>query len=396
MKQIEFLYAPKEPAAASPTPTESTSTPTSAETPQTTPAVASASDSTATTPTSQPSAVSGSGTTPSAASASGSAPTASWLDSFRSEGFQAADEATARTQLIQSYRDAERLRPLAPALSAYQQHQEEFHSWLSDRQKQKAQPSQEDWTAKLGWSPPAGDYQELRRQVTVNDKGEIIGVQGAPPDAVVKFQAAQAYRTAQLEKFIDNPFKFMEGAIDFRARQIAEQYSNQGVGQYREQQEAQVFVEKHRGWLFEQTQDGQVKTNQTLDPATGRYTNERQLSKWGQMFVQSLSEAASKGLSPEMQQTYALQNVQNAYLTTPEYIKWAHAQLAQQTGQVAPVVEPANARTQANDSFTKRANPAAAPTAASGGNAVPSPRKVDRNNLEQVMLERFREAGVTV
>lgn len=321
------------------------------------------------------------------------AATPSWLDSFRKEGFNATDENAAREQLLQAHRDAERLRPLAPHLSAYQQHATEFQQFLAEKQKKTAQPAEADWTQKLGWNPPPYDA-NLRHQVTTDAQGNLIAVPGAPPDVVPRYQAAQAFRQEQVEKFLTNPFKYMEPAIRHIAGEIAASQAQQGVGQYREQQEAQTFVQQHSNWLFEQN-EGKVKTQAVINPQTGRYESQQVLSKWGQHFLGSLNEAAKAGLTPEMQQKFALQSVQNAYMASNEYQDY----IVDQRKTVAPAAAAAPAvtpREAANATFTQRANPAQQPSpSANGGNAVPAPQTVNRNNLADVMRRRFEEAGVT-
>ncbi len=387
----DFLQAPTEPAAAAtPTPAPAaTEAPTPSPSPSA-PSVATATPAVASqAPSDSAPSNAGASTTPAAASRPADAP-ASWLDSFRKEGFQAADEATAQAQLLQSYRDAERLRPLAPHLSAYQQHATEFQQWLAEKNKRPpAAAESEDWTAKLGWNPPTWDpaWQHL---VTKDDKGNLVGVPGAPHDIVVKYQAAQEFRSQQIEKFLQNPYKFMEPAIKHLAQQEASRYSTEGVGQYREQQEANKFIDEHKEWLFDQ-QNGAVKTRQVLNTQTGKYQTEKVLSRYGDLFVQNLNTAAKHGLPPDLQQSYALQAVQNAYMASPEYVKWIQSKQA----PASPAAPVTSARQQANAAFTQRANPAT-PPAPVGGNATPAPQKVNRENLEQIMLSRFRDAGVTV
>ena len=378
----DFLYAPTEPAAATPAPA-TTPEPAAAATP-TEPVVASTPSATTATP------VPDAGTTPAAASTPAAAPQASWLDSFRSEGFQATDETTARQQLLQAYRDAERLRPLAPALTTYQQHAPEFTKWLADKQRQAAPPAVEDWTKKLGWNPPPYDP-AWQHQIIKDDKGNLTPAPGAPADVVMKYQAAQQFRQEQIEKFLQNPFEFMAPAIKHVATQIATQHAEQNVNQYREQQEVQQFITQHSDWLFDKGDKGEVKTRQVLNPSTGRYENEKVLSKYGRTFVQSLQQAAQSGLSPEMQQDYALKTVQNEYMASDDYMQW----VAKQMAPAAPAAPAASPRQAANAAFTQRANPAAPPASTARGNAVTAPRQVNRENLAEIMLQRIQEAGAS-
>lgn len=324
----------------------------------------------------------------------------SWLDSMRTDGFQTqeTDEAKVRRQLIQAHQDAERLRPLAPHVSAYQQHATQFHAWLAEQNKKPAAPAAEaDWTAEFythpEWNP------NWKHQVTTDAQGNLVAVPGAPADIVHRYQSAQAFRQEQVEKFLTNPFKFMEPAIRKIAGEISSKQSDQGVSQYKQQQEAKQFVSQHSNWLFERGQDGGIKTSSVINPQTGRYESQQVLSQYGQQFVQHLQEAERHGLPPALQQDYALKAVQNAYMASPEYTAYLIAQQSQQAapaaGAATPAAVPQTARQQANGQFLAKANPAIQP-APVGGNAVPTTPKVTRENLEQVMLSRLREAGATV
>ena len=381
-----FLFAPNEPAgAAAPAATAASSETPAAASASATPSAASMS--TTQTPaqsSSTPAAGAGTTVTPPAA------PAASWLDSFRSEGFQAADEATARTQLLQSHRDAERLRPLAPALSAYQQHAAEFHKWLGDRQKAQAAPAAPDaWTKKLGWNHPEWNP-AWKHQVHTDEKGNIVANDGAPADVALKYQAATQYRQEFIEKLLTDPGETLKPYIQHIAQEQAQQYAQQNVGQYREQQEASQFIEKHQSWLFDQA-NGAVKTVSQFNPQTGRYDEQKVLSNYGKAFVQHLQAGAQQGLSPQMQEQYALQAVQNQYMASPEYGDYLVAQRATAKPGTGAAADP---RTAANAAFTAAQNPARQPAATTPGNTTPAPVKVNRENMEQVMLQRFREAGV--
>lgn len=384
MKNLpEFLFAPTEPAAASVTtgaPDASTASAPAASATTQTPAASS-------TPSPTPTGDTGTSTAGTATTAAAPAAAPSWLDGFRKDGFTTTetDEAKVRQQLLQSHRDAERLRPLAPALTAYQQHAQQFHQWLGEQQKAAAKPANEDWTSKF-WNPPASDFDALRRQVTTDAQGNVVAAPGAAPDAVVKFQAAQAFRQAEVEKLLSNPFKYMEPAIRHIAEEIASKQAQQGVGQYREQQEAQTFIQQHSDWLFDKDDKGSVKTQSVFNPATGRHDSQQVLSQWGQRFVGHLNEAAQGGMPPAMQEKYALQAIQNEYMSSPAYAASVIAK-----AQPPAVGTP---REQGNAKFLATANPAAAP-AATGGNAVTTPTKVNRNNLAEVMLKRFQDAGVS-
>lgn len=389
--------APTEPAAATPTPAAQ-ETPATQASPSAAPASGSGAQAATTTPPAAASTEGVAATTPAAASATASATPSgpSWLEPFRAAGLSEADEGRARDALIQSYRDAERLRPLAPAVSAYQQHAQQFHQWLNEQsQKPQVPQTQADWTETAGWKPPAGDFEALRRQVTTDAAGNVVPVPGAAPDVVARYQAANAYRQEFIEKFLTNPGKAIEPYVKHVAEQIASKYAEQNVGQYREKQEAQQFIEKHSDWLFERSQDGKPRTEKVLNPQTGQYETNKVLGQYGKLFVQHLQAGAQRGLSTDLQQEYALMAVQNAYMSSPEYGTWLSQSQTPAAPAAAAAADAGTPRQQANDKFTQRANPAAPPAPTGGGNATPAPQKVTRENLAQVMLQRLQDAGVS-
>lgn len=392
----QFLFNPSEPTggaaatAGATGGTSATSDPPATQSASTTPA---ASTSPSGTSAATGVAGQGSGSAPAAAST-----TPSWLDGFKQAGFQTneTDETKVRAQLLQSHQDAERLRPLAPYLSAYQQHAAEFQKYLQDQaQSQKLQSQQqgEDWTAQLGWNPPPYDP-NWQYQIKRNDDGSLSVVNGADPAIVAKYQAYQQFRQGEVEKLLQNPHQYLEKTIRHLASQEAQRYANQGVGQYKEQQEANTFIEKNANWLFEQ-ENGAAKINRVLNTQTGQYEERKALTQWGQLFVNKVNELGQAGLPPKLQEQYALQAVQNAYMVSPEYRALLAAQGTQPAAQSGTQQQPQTPLQQANGQFIKKANPAAppAPNPNGGGNNKPSTPKVTRHNMQSVMFQRLQEAN---
>lgn len=376
-----ILFSPGEPAGAPAAP----STPASAE-----PAAA---------PSSQtPSAPSGTPQVSPAPAAEGAAGTSSpaapsspsWLDGLRKAGWSGTetDEQKIIQQLVQADRDAAQLRPIAPYATQYMQHAEAFQRWRQEQQRQQT-PPQQDWTAQLGWNPPPWDP-NWRHQVTQDAQGNLVAVPGASPDVVPKYRAYQEFRTQQIDKFLENPHKYIAPTVQMIATQIAQQYSQQNVGQYRETVGAQQFVAQNSPWLYEQDGQGGIKQTQVINPQTGRYEFTKVLSPHGMMFRDKVMEYAQMGLPVEQQSALALRDVQLAYAVSQLNVQQQQAN-GQQQAQPANG-QPATPRQAANAAFLQANNPAGRRP---GGNANPAPTPVTRQNFEQVLLQRMKDAGVS-
>ena len=400
-----FRYAADEPvggsspAAAPATPAASAPAPSTTSTPS--PAAPAAGQT-----TTVPAASSSSGSAATPASSGGapatSAPQASWLDGFRAAGYQTqeTDESRVRAQLIQDARDAQQLRGLAPLATEYQQHQQEFQEYLKQTWQKKQDAAPEDWTKQLGWNPPEYDPTWVT-QLKRNEDGSIVALPGAPADLPMKYQRYQQWRQAEVDKFIGNPFKYMEPAIKHLAGQIAAEQAQSNVGSYKDQVEAQGFIQQHSDWLFENDSvTGGARQQSRFNAQTGKYDTQKVLSGNGKLFVERMQDYQRQGLSPQQQQQFAFNDVRIAYMSSPEYQNYLLSQrtapAAEPVGGAAPAVPAPTARQQANASFTQKTNPATPPAPSAGGNAVPAPQKVTRDNMADILLKRMREQGVTI
>lgn len=339
------------------------------------------------TPPSQPAAPS---STPAPASpptepAAASTPSApSWLSAFKERGIAFDDEKKAIEALAQAHRDAETLRPLSPYVSAYQQHQADFHKWLQEREAPPA-PKQEDWTAELGWKPPEWNpaWQTMIRD---DGNGNIVPAPGAPPDVVAKYNAYRAFRAEQADRLLQNPYEYMQPAIKHWAEKIAQDIVQRELSQYRNQQDADRFVAEASPWLYV-NENGQPKVEKVFNPQTGRYEARKVLSPWGELFGDKVAQRQrwyqEKGIpidQEEMKQ-WAMTQVQIAYLMS---------QAQQPSAPAAPAEPPKTPREQANDDFLQRNNPAARKP---GSNSVPAKQKVTESNLEEQLATALKASG---
>jgi hypothetical protein len=214
----------------------------------------------------------------------------------------------------------------------------------------------------------------------------------------MKYQRYQQWRQGEVDKLMADPFKYMEPAIRKIAGEIASKQAEQNVGTYKEQVEAQSFIQKNSDWLFERDGQGGYKSQQRFNAQTGRYDTDKVLSPHGKMFVERLQEYSRQGLSPEQQNRFAFNDVRLAYMESGEYTSYllSKQQTGQQGGAAAGGATPETARQQANAAFIQKSNPATPPAPSAGGNATPAPLKVTRENMHTVLLQRMKEQGVTV
>jgi hypothetical protein len=317
----------------------------------------------------------------------------SWRDHFKGAGINLPeDDAQASQLLLQQVRDAQTLRQYAPYLHDFQQNYSDYANWKRQQQGQQAQPqSQEGPWFKQYWNPPEWNP-AWEKMVTRDEQGHISPIPGqlVPPDVPGKVAQYLAWRQEQTSKFAENPFQFMEPAIRSIAAEMAQQQVQQHLSQYQEVQSSHQFVAQNAPWLYEQDQAGQIKHQPVFDPASGRYVQQRVLSPWGQKFrdyiVQESEWQRRHGINDtEAQTRRAMEKVQFEYLLAAQQTGAAPQQ--QQPQQAAPQQTP---RQQANQSFLGRQT---VQPVQRGPSSPASTPVTTRHELEQTLLQRFKEAG---
>lgn len=177
----------------------------------------------------------------------------------------------------------------------------EFQKWQAEQAKAKepAAPKQE-WWEELGWKPPVEFDPSWRNQLQVGADGQVQG----PPGLVAKYQEWQAWRDRQLGQLADNPYKFMQPAIERLAKEQAEAIVQSKLKELEDRTWASGYLDK-TGWLYQFDDKGQ----KMLD-ATGRALP----SPLGQKFFQYAEDAARQGVRDvRLQQKYAENQVYRDY-----------------------------------------------------------------------------------
>ncbi|MCI0463065.1 MAG: hypothetical protein L0Z62_39460 [Gemmataceae bacterium] len=188
----------------------------------------------------------------------------------------------------------------------------EFQSYVAQQraaQQQQSQSGQKPWWSQW-WSPP--DYDpSWESMVTRDAQGNLVAAPGAPPDVLPRWHAYQHYRRQQLEKLLSNPFTYFEEPIRHLAQQVAEQAVQRTLGSYQDQSFARDFIGQNAQWLYQRDQQGNVVTQPTFDPQSGRTVAEPVLSPAGQAFRNYVLEASQMGIGDvRAQQRYALRLLQ--------------------------------------------------------------------------------------
>lgn len=274
-----------------------------------------------------------------------------------------------------------RAQQYEPVLRQLQENSAEWQEFL--RQKQAAaqarQGQNEPWYAKFGFKPP--DWNPAwERQITQDANGNLSVAPGADPSLLQKYREYRAFRQNLAEKFLSNPYEFIQGPVQELAQQIARQEIQQHLGGYQDRVYADQFVNTNP-WLFQVDQNGSPIT----DPRTGQ----RLLSPMGDAFHKAVIRAQQMGIQDVRgQQEYAMAVVQrDAALvqlraaTPQQQQQQANQQFLQQAG--------AGANHQGN------VGPAQSPAPANG-NPPPTPGTAtlgDSNRLRELMMRNMVAGG---
>lgn len=253
------------------------------------------------------------------------------------------DDQQALAHLAAAYRERAQLQQLA---QLGQQVLPQWEAFQRFRQQQ-AQPQTPE---KPWWNPP--DYDPRWETMIVRDPqtGQLSPAPGAPPDIVQRYTQAKEHQLQFLHQFSRDPITAIKPGIEQLIRSEAERLVKEQLGGYRDQVEAQQFIEQNGAWLHQHDGQGQIVT----DPLSGRPV----LSEWGKRFAGYVQEAANMGLAgTTAQRNYALGLVQRDFL------------LAKQ--QAAPTGDAA--RQQANEQFLQQASGQAPAAPAPTRNVTPAP-----------------------
>jgi len=263
------------------------------------------------------------------------------------------DQALLQHLLLQA-QQAQTLAPLARYGERVAGNWPAVEQFLAQQQQTQQRQAQDPWWKPL-WNPP--EYNPAwEQQIGRDAQGNLIPLQGAPPDIVNKYLNYQQFRKATVDKMMANPFEFFEPAITQLARREAQQIAQQQLQQHNDRQFATNFIQQNADWLCQKDQSGQPMWNKD---ATGQMVPV--LSDWGQKFAGYVRDAAGMGIGdPAKQQQYALGLTQRDWaLANPQAIlaqQQPVQQPVQQQQQVQQQLTPAQqAQQNANNAYLNRA-----------------------------------------
>lgn len=289
------------------------------------------------------------------------------------------EDAEVARYIADYFGQAQQLQQLAPYAQAYLQNAAEFEKWRQSQRQQQPEAPQADkpWWGDF-WNPP--EYQQSWESLLDRDpNGNIVLRPGTPPDILPKYLAYRQYRQEMADKFLSNPYQFLEKPIQTLAEKIAKEQIQSHMGQFREQQYASSFARDNSAWLYQHGPDNHV----LLDPITRQPV----LSPWGSRFRDYVVQAERMGLRDvASQESFAQTAVQRDY-----YL--AMAQAAQQPGG-APPPAPANPRVAANQDFLSRQGVKPRTPAANLGPSAATPEQRGRS-LGDMLRAEFKANGIT-
>jgi hypothetical protein len=318
----------------------------------------------------------------------------SLLETLRSQGIDidAQDEQGALQAIAQRWREHQQLTALAPAARQYLQNRDQFTQWQRAQQAEEAKKKADQpkpWYSE--WFTPPEYNPAWERMITTDANGNLVAVPGAPPGVVEKYQAYRQSRSELADKFMSNPYEFMEPAVKHLAQQIAQQEVQKHLQQYRDQNFAKEFVTQQASWLYDRTQDGNLRYQQIVDPGTGRVVQQPVLSTWGAKLRDYVMEESQRqgqrGYSDlDEQQRNALTRVQLEYAMS----RLQELEKGQPAASAAPAAPPPSPREAANGRFLAGGRP--------GSPATPpsvTPPSQPPKDLAERLRERFKAQGVT-
>ena len=336
------------------------------------------------------------GSTPTASTGASAPATPSWLDGFRSQGIDlGSDEAAARTRIADAIQRQAQLEPMMPYVQSYMANAQRFSQWMQQQGQERQQPhpgqpqQQAAWWSEY-WNPP--EYSQSWERLVQRDPqtGAVVPAPGAPPDVVPKFLAYQQYRAEQAERFLQNPFKFMEDGIRKLIRDESSLIVNNQLGQHSDAQTSQRYVEQNAAWLYDRDDVGNVKFTQVFNPMTGQQVRTPVLSRYGEVFRAGIEEKAAeqnrRGYQDvNEQRLYAEQRVQLAEMQ--DRLHWL-----QQGGGAVAGGAPAVTQQSANAAFLAKNNPPSNVPPTTGNTNAASP-PVTRKNLREQLAADMAAAG---
>lgn len=194
---------------------------------------------------------------------------------------------------------------------------QEYAEWKKNQKAQvpAAEQPKEWWDGK--WQKPAESLTELTKLVTTDANGKLVPADGAPFDAVQRFNAARE----QYQKFHDRLYgdtpNFLAELVTPLIRQEAQKLYQEQMAQSQQQSQVKQIVEQHADLIYQKDANGQPVMTMGLNPVTNRWEYHRAVTKFGQQYAEAIKNTGAMGISdPTQQHNIALGQLALQFLTT--------------------------------------------------------------------------------
>lgn len=283
------------------------------------------------------------------------------------------DDRAALAQVAQIYQQLPQIRQLAMVGEQVYPYLSQFRGWLTEQQQRQQQAQQPaPW-----WKAPEYDPAWVTKLTRDPATGQIVPVQGAPPDIVAKFTAWSEHRQNFLDKFAQNPIDAIKPGIQQLVQEMIAPALQQATIQQNEARRAEALVSQNADWLHERTPTG--------DYARDQFGN-KVLSVWGQRYAGYAQQAQQLGIAgTDNMHNYAMGLVERDFAVAQIRAQQA-AQQGQQQGNQAKQDFVNGARHQPNYGSQHAAGTNGAPI-----NPAPI---VTQSQLKDLLTKRMAAAGI--
>lgn len=99
------------------------------------------------------------------------------------------------------------------------------------------------------WAAPEYDPSWFR-QIRADENGNVVPINGASPEVIVKLQKWASYQQQEQDKFWRNPFDYLRPYVDKMAERKAEEILKKYDSRFTEQQRARDILNENSSWMI--------------------------------------------------------------------------------------------------------------------------------------------------
>ena len=285
-------------------------------------------------------------------------------DWYKEQGLDLGQQFQSDEEMARALADAYKSRNQPdPYVQQFQQYQPQFFQWLSEQQKQAAQPAE---TPTGPWAPPA-TRDEVQRYLSTYYKqdpqtGQLQAQPNTPLEVRNKVEGYSTYISDWQHRLQHDP----QNALGPLVQEMVKPLLAQAQEQARDEMAAQEMVRRNEAWLYQS------------DPTSGKITldarGQRVLSPEGQRFAQLVGEANNYGIrGTANQEHYALKML------------WAEMKERSEAGTPQK-------QDDRNKAFQQRQN--RRPSVGTQVQQQVAPPQIDAMGLRDALKKAFSEEGI--